>query len=80
MPINDIVAEVASRNTATLVETQHAPDEDGRPDGEPSPTTMQKSDEMLPPYLHIQTLDSRSGLMMVATVVTLVGFVWQVKG
>lgn len=80
MPINDIVAEVDSRHTASPVEQGNAPADNNAPEGEPAPTTMNTGDSMLPPYLHIQTFDRRGALMTVATVLGLVGFVRQVMG
>lgn len=79
MPINAIVSEVAERQTATPVESGNAPQMGGQPTGEPAPTTMNNG-SMLPPYLHNQTLDDRSALMLLGTVLGVIGMVRQVMG
>lgn len=62
MAINAIVAEVSEPGYNDYSESE-PPEEDGRPDGEPAPTTM-NTPRMLPPWVHNQTLDDRSLLGM----------------
>lgn len=78
MPINDIVSEMASRTAAEPIQREGAP-EMNAPAGEPEPTTM-NTRRMLPPYLHNQTLDSRSAFMLLGTVLGLVSLIRQVMG
>lgn len=78
MPINDIVSELAARQSTSVVEREGAPTDDGAPAGEPEPTTMNVTDPMLPPFLHNQTLDKRGAVVLVGTVMALVGLIHKV--
>lgn len=75
MSLDDVVAEVESRYFRQPAGS--APEEDGRPDPEPQPTSLSTPD-MLPPWLHTQTLMARSSTSILL-VVSLIGLLWYIN-
>lgn len=78
MPMNDVVADVASRDTGSLMSDGAAPLDDNAPDGEPEPTSMRTPDG-LPPYLHIQTIDRDGAVLMAGSVIGVLGMLQKVR-
>ena len=75
MSLAAVISDVVSGTTPLEGD---APEDDGRPDDEPEPTTL-NTPRMVPPHIHNQDSMNRSLVTMVATAMTILGFIEMVS-
>lgn len=69
MPLGEVIAQIDEAEPSS---DGNAPEEMNAPTDVPSPSTMD-TPPMLPPYIHNQTLDDRSLLVIGGSALTMVG-------